>query len=522
MINHWSRPVIDRQQIALFAPTLDAFIEENHPVRIVDEVLRQIDFGPWEQEYDQFIGQPPIHPRVLAGVLLYGISLGIRSSRKLEDCCGNRLDFLWLAEGRQIDHSTICKFRSEHPQQLKQLFRDLVLTAREMGLVRLNQVTWDGTRIRGNNSRHAIAGHKKLEELIQELDNQFDQMLKEANAVDVEEQKLFGQEGHSVPLPKDLARKHKRLDALTRAMETLKKMQADRGNRKDMSPRGPRIPLSDSDARILPNKEGGYAPNYTPVLAVDSEAGIVVDAVVVVGRNEDATIAPSLERIEQNLGELPKQALADSAFHTGSNLELLERKQVQGLIPERQSFIENPALRADPSQAVAEADWAKLPVNPQAKVLDKAAFIYIPERDVYFCPMGRALQFIGMRKYRRENCQGVYRVYQGRQCVICPLRSRCVAGKSKARSVYRDEYDEARKRAQDRLQSEAGKKAYNQRWPVAEGRFGVIKSVIGMRQFLLRGLAKVSLEWIWTAAAYNLKVMLRHQIQKKGGRIAMA
>ena len=81
-------------------------------------------------------------------------------------------------------------------------------------------------------------------------------------------------------------------------------------------------------------------------------------------------------------------------------------------------------------------------------------------------------------------------MYQARQCADCPLKSRCVPGKSKLRNIYRDEYDAVRKRTADRLESEAGKKAYSRRWPVAEGRFGVIKSVLGVRQFLLRGASE--------------------------------
>lgn len=69
-MNQWNKPVIDREQIALFAPTLDAFLDPDHPVRVVDEILRRLDFDSWEREYDRCVGQPPIHPRVMAGVLL--------------------------------------------------------------------------------------------------------------------------------------------------------------------------------------------------------------------------------------------------------------------------------------------------------------------------------------------------------------------------------------------------------------------------------------------------------------------
>jgi len=107
---------------------------------------------------------------------------------------------------------------------------------------------------------------------------------------------------------------------------------------------------------------------------------------------------------------------------------------------------------------------------------------------------------------------------RGQECAGCELKSRCVPGKSEARSIYQDEYDAVRKRAADRLGTEAGKKAYSRRWSrrAGKGRFGVIKSVMGVRQFLLRGMKKVSMEWNWTAVAYNLKVMVRHQIESKG------
>jgi hypothetical protein len=332
----------------------------------------------------------------------------------------------------------------------------------------------------------------------------------------------FGDEGISAPLPAKLAGKQKRLEELKRAMESLKQMEAERGNRKDLCQKGPQIPLADTDSRVLPNKEGGYAPNYTPVLAVDTQAGMVVDAVVLGGKNEDMALPPSLQRIEETFGELPKQVLADSGFNTGSNLQLLETRQVEGLIPERQSFEENPARRADPTQPVAEGDREKLPMNPQAKVLDKACFIYMPEKDVYWCPMGQELGIVGTRSYQRENCQGVYRVYQGRHCPDCPLKSRCVPGKGKVRRIYQDEYDAVRKRTAERIGSEAGKKAYSRRWPVAEGRFGMIKSVMGVRQFMLRGMKKVAIEWYWITTAHNLKVMVCRQLENRQAQMAIA
>jgi transposase len=118
-MSHWAQAPIDRTQITLFAPTLDDSLADDHPVRLFDEILRGIDFSEWESMYVRVAGQPPIHPRYLAAGILYGLTLGIRSSRKLEDACGNRLDFIWLLEGRKPDHSTFCGFRTQFGPQLK-------------------------------------------------------------------------------------------------------------------------------------------------------------------------------------------------------------------------------------------------------------------------------------------------------------------------------------------------------------------------------------------------------------------
>ena len=96
-----------------------------------DEILARIDWSPWEAGYDLTRGQPPIHPRVLASVILYGLLTRIRSSRALEEALSVRLDFRWLAEGRSIDHTTLSTFRKQHPEALKNLFVQIGLVARE-------------------------------------------------------------------------------------------------------------------------------------------------------------------------------------------------------------------------------------------------------------------------------------------------------------------------------------------------------------------------------------------------------
>jgi transposase len=154
IVDYWAEAPRRRQQMTLFAPKLDDHIGPDHPVRLFDELLGSMDWSAWEAEYHGRRGQPPIHPRVLAGAILYGLSRRLRSTRELQDACVHRLDFIWLVEGRQIDYSTFAKFRTRFGQPLKELFRAIGRVALNLGLIRLCEVAFDGTRIKANNSRY--------------------------------------------------------------------------------------------------------------------------------------------------------------------------------------------------------------------------------------------------------------------------------------------------------------------------------------------------------------------------------
>ena len=141
-MDYWAKARLGRDPLLLFSPTLDDSISAEHPVRLVDEILRAQDWSAWEQEYDGGWGQPPIPPWVRAGVILYGLMLRIRSSRQLEYACGHNIDFLWLAEGRKLDHTTCCKFRTKFQEPLKPLFKNLGRVAMTMGLVQLVEIAF--------------------------------------------------------------------------------------------------------------------------------------------------------------------------------------------------------------------------------------------------------------------------------------------------------------------------------------------------------------------------------------------
>jgi len=508
----WAAAPLDRSQITIYAPTLDDSLAADHPVRLFDEVLRRLDFADWQRMYVLVAGQPPIHPRVMAAGILYGLSLGIRSSRKLEDACGNRLDFIWLMEGRKPDHATFCKFRTQFGRQLKDLFRQIGRIGIELGLITLNQVTLDGTDTHANNSRYQTRRRASLEQKLALLDQQVEQAMTQAQQQDQAEDQLYDADKSPAKLPRELKELKRRQEKLQQAMTKLEQLEQERAGRSDLSPKGPAVPLTDPDSRVLPNKGGGHAPNYTSVLAVDSASGMILDTQVMGGNNEASTVLPAVQHIEENFGKKPQQVAADSGFNTGANLADLQAQGVEPLMPAKQEFKENPALRADASQPVAAEQHEALPMNPQNKVLDKAAFIYDQTQDRYFCPMGKPLDYTENKPYQREGgVKGKYRIYQCADCAGCPLAGRCLPKQVKARRVCRDEYESYREQMARRMKSDEGRQQYRRRSHAAETPFAVLKARMGFRQFLLRGLQKVQQELCWVATAYNVVKLIRLQ-----------
>jgi hypothetical protein len=154
----------------------------------------------------------------MAAAILYGLMVGIRTTRGLEQACENRVDFLWLVEGRRIDHSTFANFRKDFGRQVKALFKQIGRLALKMGLVRLGTVALDGTRMRANASRYTTASAKTLQERLARLDAEVERLMAESDAAEEAERNLFGD--HETPnrLPRPLANLKKRQEALRRAL----------------------------------------------------------------------------------------------------------------------------------------------------------------------------------------------------------------------------------------------------------------------------------------------------------------
>jgi len=503
---YWAKPIVGRERVF---PSLDSLIAEDDPVRLFQEVMDGVDWEPWEAEYKRTgLGQPPIHPRYIASAIIYGLYRGIRSSRRLEEACGYRFDFMWLVENQRIDHTTFAKFRTKFHAPLKDLFRQVGRMAMDLGLIRLCEVAFDGTRVKANNSRYKARTAKTLEEKLHALDELFEQLTAAVAATDAEQEGL----GSPTRLPPELAKIQQRREQVQRALAKAK--AADEARRKQgVNPekKPAQVPTTDVDSAVMPNKEGGFAPNYSPIATTDGHTGFIVDYDVLTEAREGHAAVPSVDRIEENFGRKPQNFLTDAGNNGGEIMQEMEQRGVAFFAPVASNLPQegNPAKRDDSTQPVPPEDWAKLPRNQQ-KQLDKSSFVYDAEKDQYYCPQGHAMPLEKTTPGQRGTQKTSVRIYRCHACAGCPLANVCLSERGKyGRTISRDAYEEVRERTAARMASEPGRQLYNQRPRIAESTFGIVKSVMGLRQFLLRGLEKVKTEWCWAVTAFNIIKLVR-------------
>jgi len=226
-MDYWAKPRTDRRQITLFSPTLDDAIGEDDTVRILDEILSRADWTAWESRYHGRRGQPPIHPRWLAGAILYGLMVSVRSSRRLEYSCRRNLDFMWLSNRFQPDHSTFAEFRTKCGSERKDLFKQIGRLAMAMGLIRLGEVGLDGTRVQANSSRHSTATAEALEERLEPLGRRIEELFAQAEQEERRDQDLYGSAG-PMELPAELRELQRRQAKLTEALARAREVDAKR------------------------------------------------------------------------------------------------------------------------------------------------------------------------------------------------------------------------------------------------------------------------------------------------------
>ena len=373
----------------------------------------------------------------------------------------------------------------------------------------------DGTRIQANANRFKTLTATKVAGLLEQIDRELAEGLREFELADQNDE-LFEDAHSGEQLPDHLSDLQKRRQALKEILTTCQEADAERKRQGTDPEKNPfQLPITDQDSRILPNKDGGYAPNYTPVIGVEGELGLIVTTTVINSPNEQDQLIGLVEDVELNYGVTVEMVIADAAYSIGTNITELEvDRDKDFLSPHRKGDVvkDNPALREDPTEPVADELLDELPVNPSTKKFDLDAFVYDAEQDIYYCPEGKPLKRVGQERVKQRSGKTVTNTLYGQDsCEGCRLlsRGRIGTGHKNGRRVRRDEHEENRQRHRQKMSEEAAKKRYAKRFAIGERPFAIIKRNLNIRRFLTRGKENTETEWSLAVTTHNILRILK-------------
>jgi hypothetical protein len=360
---------------------------------------------------------------------------------------------------------------------LRELFVQVLGVLSSEGLVSLERVMHDGTKIKACAGADSFRREERLQEHLEAARQQVEAM---ADPRQEEPARKRAAQQRAV---------RERQQRLEQALEEVQKVRAAKRADKEQA----RASQSDPQARILKQSAGGYAPSYNVQLSTEASNRIIVGAGVSQSGSDYGQLIGAVAQVAANLGQKPAQVVVDGGFTSRENILAMAEQGVDfiGSLP-----------AANPSSANQQRQRG---VTEQFS-LDK--FRYDARQDTYRCPAGESLRHKG-----REFSPGVV-IHQYRAkpetCAACQFRSQCCPGNQYwGRSVVRAEHSAVVRQFAEKMETEEGKAIYRQRGAVAEFPNAWIKEKLGLRQFRVRGLAKALLEVLWACLTYNIQQWIR-------------
>src|SRR5437899_840803 len=471
---------VSRCQLTWQTLDVERLIEVEHPARAIWELSGRLNlegfYAPIEA-VEGSAGRTPWDPRLLVSLWIYAYSRGISSAREIARRCSYEPAFQWLCGLEEINHHTLSDFRVSHDVSLRELFVQVLGVLSSEGLVSLERVMHDGTRIK------ACAGADSFRR---------DQRLKEHLELARKQVKAMGDPREEEPARKRAARERalrERQQRLEQALDEVQKVRQAKRQDKEQA----RASQSDPQARIMKQSDGGYAPSYNVQLSTEASHRIIVGAGVTQSGSDYGQLIRAMAQVEANLGKKPAQVVVDGGFTTRENIMSMAEQGID--------FV---GSLAEVNQRIA-GQKGKRGVTEEFYT-DK--FIYDARQDIFRCPAGEIMRHKG-RDFRLGVTFHQYRAPTER-CRVCAFQSRCCPGNvHHGRSVIRTERAPAMQRFAEKMQTEKGKAIYRQRGAVAEFPNAWLKDKLGLKQFRLRGLIKVGLEILWAALTYNIQQWIR-------------
>jgi transposase len=301
------------EQAYLLPPSVRDVLGADHLCFFLRRVVAKLNLDGFRDEYGAE-GEPAYAPEMLAGVWLYAYALSVTSSRRLEQRIREDLAFRYLAGGATPDHWTLNAFRRRHGKGRNDLFTQVLELARKAKLGKLGHVAIDSTRIAANASRNRIDTEQALRDARARIRREIRRWQRQCDQEDPNE-------GAGVAVGRAvLERLEEQLEAIPERLERLHKA----GLKK--------ISRTDPDSRFL-RERGGFTLGYTVDLAV-SEDHLILAQRVTQHTNDNESLLPMVQAIEQQVGKKPERVSADSGFFSLANLQSLEQAGIDAYVPD--------------------------------------------------------------------------------------------------------------------------------------------------------------------------------------------
>ena len=441
---------IDRDTPYLFPPSVQDYLPEDHLARFVVDIVEQLDVSHLSAVYAGK-GSRPYHPAMMLSLLFYGYASGTFSSRKLEQATYDSIPYRYLCANTHPDHDSINAFRKRFLKELKGLFVDILVLAKTMGTLKLGTISLDGTKIKANASKHKALSWKHANKLEKQLQREVEELMRLAEQADNSELP------ETLNIPEELARRESRLAAIARAKQEIEARAQQRYEKEQaeyQAKQGKRARHEEKTGK----KPRGKAPKPPEAGPKDKDQVNFTD--------EESRIMPSAN------GGFAQSYNAQASVDIDSGIIITGHVTQQA----------NDKQEVKPTLEQLENQEERL--GKVDKLLADAG--YFSDMNVKASDEAQISPYISTNR-ERHNLSMLER-FTG---------------------VLDDppDDDDPVEAMKYRLHTEEGKALYAKRKSTIEPAFGIIKHVLGFRQFLLRGLDSVNGEWDLVCIGYNLKRM---------------
>jgi transposase len=302
----------DRSAV-LDATPLDGLLDDDHQARVVWDFCRQLDVTSLTDPLRARQGRPgraALDPRLAIALWLYATLEGVGSARRLATLCTHHNAFRWLCGGVTVNHHTLADVRVEHLDFLDALLTHSVAVLREQGLVDLNRVAHDGTRVRASAGAASFRRKPTLEECLAEAEDQVARLKEEMD-----------DDPSASSRQQAAARERAARERVARVEAALERLPELEAKKKPGERDRARCSTTDAEATVMKMADGGYRPAYNVHFAADTTSLVIVGVEVLTTGSDQGQLMPMAGQIHERHGRYPAEYLADGGFGQHADIE---------------------------------------------------------------------------------------------------------------------------------------------------------------------------------------------------------